>query len=348
MTPATDTQREHDLTTVPGIGSKTAENLRDRFGNDENAVNAAYSIPGWIAENIDGIGEKNLTALREYATETIPALQDDNDDGFRQTGPATTDKKARSLDRTKHEFYEKYYYPVGFTTENLCLWYSGYYQGGSYGRAISRQVWSKDKVNSIVWGYWHEVDNEWKPLKSHTYQIDSAICPPVKHPRGAEYLADIIEAFNWTHLSESGLIYYQRSRNYRVDDYPSSLSGETVIGNSLYDLREYNIDATLVGVTLDRIAIYWKNSYSGGKVIPIVKLPDGRFYKLRMNTTAKFQTADSNLLSGYNSVEALVTDLANTERSGMKGSRKGREDGGLWKYTRNSGVQVASKYESNL
>lgn len=322
-----------DLKSISGIGSKTATQLRDQFGDDRDALCAGYSIPGWIKTNIDGMGPVNTTALQAAAGEII---DEESDDSFRVLDPIQ--QKIRALHDNQFKIYDKYYYPVGFTAGNIALYYSGYYQGGSYKVQISRQVFSRDKVNSVTAAWWHPLDNEWRLFQEHTWEITSPFRCPISWSSSAEYLADIVDEFQWKYLTEYGLIWYQRSRNYLEEHYPESLNNETVHTDGYHDSREIRVSADLIGVTLDRIAIYWDSTGRRSTVRRIVKTPDGDFYQLSGETNI-FQTNDSSFYDSYESKKGLAIDLANTTRKGAVNTRKGREEGGLWKYNRDGGVQ---------
>jgi len=195
-----------------------------------------------------------------------------------------------------------------------------------------------DKVNSVTSAWWHPLDNKWRLFRKHTWDITSPFGCPISWSSGAEYLADVVDKFQWEYLTEYGLIWYQRSRNYLEEHYPESLNNETVLTGGYHDSREIRVSADLIGITLDRIAIYWDSTGRRSTVRRIVKTPDGHFYQLSGETNI-FQTNDSSFYDSYESKKGLAIDLANTTRKGAVNTRKGREEGGLWKYNRDSGVQ---------
>lgn len=62
--------------------------------------------------------------------------------------------------------------------------------------------------------WWHPLDNKWRLFRKHTWDITSPFGCPISWSSGAEYLADVVDKFQWEYLTEYGLIWYQRSRNH--------------------------------------------------------------------------------------------------------------------------------------
>jgi len=306
---------ECSLEDVTGVGPALAERLRDKFGSDKDALAAAYSIPSWLNVNIDGLGETTTGHLHEAA---VALVEQRYQDSVRQ--PASDIEKLNTLRsrNSRFEIYEKYYYPVGFTTDNLALYYSGKYQGGSMSTQITRQTFTRDKVNSLTVGYWNEFNRDWKLIKKHTWKLSRVRGSPLGSSvasGGSDYIADVIDQLEWTALTDYGLLVYQRNRNYLLEAYPETITDGTYITDYLDD-SEYSFSGELIGVTLDRIAVYWDNSARRNKAMPLVKTPDGRFY--RVNGNSHMQTDDLSLYRGYNSPKALAIDLANTERKAQE------------------------------
>ena len=306
MTQCEADEVDASLTDVPGIGEKTAENLRAMFNTDDAAMDAALSIPQWVLENIDGVGEQNLGHLQEYAEAT--------DHQSSEEGNYNLDGK----DFTK---YEKTYKPVGKTTDNRVLFYSGYYQGRSYKTQITRQVLSRDKVNKYLWAFWSW--SEWDFIFLHERN----------HPNrlGDRKLADFMDDYEWEEYTEFGLIEYQRGRYYELDDWPDNAKGQPyrTFSDPTRETSELR-SMELVGITKDRIAIYAQDGRNGPSIRKFVRMPDGAFYQLHGRT--QYGTDRDMELGEFGTVETLVEKLAENDE---------------WK-TYGSTTHVAEKYQEYL
>lgn len=215
------------LTDASGIGDKTAQNLMDKFGKANIALDAAVTIPNWLTENIDGIGEKNVQALADHA-DTL---------GHKRASAITQNQTKQGF-----KIYEKRYYPVGETTDRIRWYYTGYFQGGSYGTAITRQTWSRDRVNRVMPTFYSMTERE--PIKLQS--------TPSRLGKGKETFRDFIENREWESVTRLGMIWYTDSLKLKPEDMPEQMPG-------------YQKRLEPVGITTDRILVYMTEGSGGSR-----------------------------------------------------------------------------------
>ncbi len=277
------TQNGSNLTDADGIGPKTAKNLLDAFDTTDVALDAVQTIPGWVRENIDGIGEANLENLREYA---------------RVNGHNDQTDRTLSLRGKKITYRDERYYACGQRADNLVLFYTGMYQGRSYSTTFSgRQRMTRDRVNRHAWAFFSFSERGYIVVDTHW-------------GGKGQYIADVIDEHDWKQITDTGAVYYQRNRNYEVDDYPETTKGMKQ-SSRVGGVSDLLPNLELVGVTKDRIAIYRK----GNGLFKFVHDPargDGVMRRLYGYT--HFGTDADLDLGEFGTVETFVKKWADEEK----------------------------------
>lgn len=280
------TASETDLTDVGGIGTKTAENLLEQFESEDVVFDAVQSVPAWVQDHIDGIGASNLSNLRSYASDRGHSDQ--------------TDRSLSALRGTKFKGrYDNRYYACGQREDNICLFYTGYFQGKSYTTTFSgRQSFTRDRVNRLAWTFFSFSEREHIVLEYER--------------RGKkQYVAEVIDANEWKTLTDTGAVYYQKGRNYEPDHYPETTDGWSQKSSSTGSGQELR-SLELIGITADRVALY--RFGDGNKIFRFVKEPgvDGNVLR-RLYGYTHFGTDRDYELGEFGTIESFVKKLSDND-----------------------------------
>jgi hypothetical protein len=261
------------------------------------------SVPAWVRENIEGVGEANLSNLRAFAAETGHADQ--------------TDRRLNALRGTSFKGRgNKFFYAVGQRTDNVCLFYTGYFQGKSYATtAFGRQTFSPERTNKVMWTFFSHskrdhIELEYVYLNANTY------------------IADVIDGHEWKTLTDAGAVFYQRGRNFKLEHYPETTKGWTGV-TGMGNPKEL-VSLELIGITTDRIALY--RTPKGKGIFTFVIEPNTERTLRRLFGYSKFGTDREYELGEFGTIEMFVKTLGENDE-----------------WNRVSGeTQVTEKYEQFL
>lgn len=303
------------LEDVKGVGSSSAENLRnDIYDNDRVVMEVTLKAPNWVMENVDGMGEGNTKNLMMAALHS---------DISRSSPPSSNALKLKRnyryyfLGSTGHP--DRYGIMSSLKDEEIsleeatsrlmeqdqkALFYTGYFQGGSYSVAISRQTYSKDKVNRIRWMVysWEKPDSD-----------DSYITLESER-RNSKPIRDYFKNENWYKVTDDGAITYQRGEDRSLSDYPNKGPGG------------FTSSVRLLGIDKGRVAWYvgyrhLDSHISDTKInslIPVVKIPakytDEDSDMKRLYTYSKLRNDLDVELGDYPDLEGFIDDTEWRER----------------------------------
>jgi len=202
---------DEQLTSVKGVGNKTARNLIGVFKDVDTVLDAVLLIPEWAEENITGIGPSTMDNLEQLAHDT---------------GAGGSVPKAEQL-----EYVDKdtHYYCMGKRPDGLFLFATGEYQSEGRVQVDGR---SGEKKKSANWGFYSPSTDRVVLLNG----IDLNQNP----------LHSVIEHNDWDRLTDMGHTLYAHGSNFGIDEYPAtygdySLVGVLKSGLAVYVHQDYSL-----------------------------------------------------------------------------------------------------------
>lgn len=192
------------LTSVKGVGNKTARNLIGVFKDVESVLDAVLLAPEWVEQNITGIGPSTMDNLEQLA----------HDSGA--GGEVPRAENLRYVDK------ETTYFCLGKRPDGLFLFATGEYQDDEQIKVDGR---SGENKNSANWGVYSPSTDRVILLNG----IDLEKTP----------LNEVIQNHDWDRLTDMGHTLYSYGSDFGIDEYPATYGDYSLVGVLKSNLAVY-------------------------------------------------------------------------------------------------------------